>query len=452
MTTHTTAPIVIHLTVAGRGKLAVELSTEITGRREDKFPVPLATQPLPGGLAEAEVLYAQGATVGEPDQKWHVKIYRCHTPEPAAALAQQFAVQSRLVLAANRLLPGAGHPLHPPWAMVPFFVVRADGTAGAEDSAFRTRFDSGTDEVSAYGPARLPELFGPHAPPQPESCLVVISPLLDAPPADWWADELYGPVRAEAMVEFDQVAIGLDTFAAAGLTHCDVKARNLGHLPYPPYAGYLLIDGDAVTPHRVASTLAGLRATHLPPSVRRKLDLDGRTRVEDGEKLTALDLKETDRYAFVVTVLTALTSEPFARHVVATSEPGQARQDLLARFGPSHAHQARHIADALEPSVLRGESWSATEWLAALRTPPTALLPPPSPHLVARYGRNIQAVHDVTCRVAVDRVAQTLYVQMRSQATEIQRRAWRRTALVGSAAVMVVGLLVLLVMLTGGPV
>jgi hypothetical protein len=416
----TVASLTISLAVGeGRSRL-VTIAPPAGPPKRAEFPVPLSGTPQRGAV-DADVLYTEATSGPERPTRWHVKVYRCTAPELARTLAEQFAEQGRHIARANaRVGP---FPLEPPWAMAPVFVARAD--AVRHDFPGNTDMRAGTEEIRALAAGQIPGWFGPDAPPQPDACVLVLTPAMQA--ATWWDEERR--VKIEQLAEFRGVAAGLDVLHEAGMAHCDVKVGNLCRIEY--HSGYVLIDSDAVTPLSIAPRVDRLRMTEAPAPLRAK--------IEGGAELDRHDLLELDRYGFVVAVAMALTTRSWLNHAVLDhlGDDEQVRAALRVRLGPSYHRIADLLAEALVVGALRTERWSAAAWLASLEatTRSPGRFPPPDPTLVMRHHADIEAVRNAIPHSATPRqVAGALWKLTEERGVLVQQRAWARAASLGLAA------------------
>jgi hypothetical protein len=370
-----------------------------------RSPSAMVRSPLP-----VDVLHTEGATVDDDDERWHVKLYRCSTPEEAAALEQVLRDQAQLVRAANAAFVSA----HPDdvcrWAVVQFSVA-VHGEAA--DAATGTRYDATPEEIRSHPSAEIASWFGDGESVQPERCIVVVSEFLG--PVRWHGQ---GGLALEEVPCFTSMARGLDVLHRKGAAHCDVKTSNVRRIDRGPVRRYVLVDGDSVIGVHSAPGPQQVRHTTLPPTVRRALG--------EGRRLAPEELVEIDRFGFVLLVLAALTDEDWSSQFVDHPDPEDVRAQLLSR-SHGHAAVAEVFARALAPGELTAPGWSAEGWLARLREAATGL-PPAVPDDQAGRGHRRDALEMRERLLAGGRSTaqddpKQLLRAMEEQARDVQDRA-----------------------------
>jgi hypothetical protein len=411
------------VTAAGPAAPDVVMTVDHGPRRRIKVSEPRGEQhvrefPVPSLEARGysplrvDVLHTDGTTVGDPAERWHVKLYLCPSPETAAELELVLRHQAELVHAANAAYTTAHPDEVCPWAVAPFWIT-VHGDVG--EAATGTRYDATPEEIRAHPSATIASWFGNGEAIQPERCLLVASPFLDE--AGW--HRVHG-LAIDELAYFTSMARALDVLHRTGVGHCDVKPSNVRRIDRGFARRYVLVDGDSVVGLYSAPGRHGLRHTTLPPAVRRALD--------EGRQLAAEELAEIDRFGFVLLVLAALAGEESTRQFLDRPESADIRAFLLSRSS-RHPEVADVVAGALEPGELTAPGWTAEGWLARLYEAATGRAPAVgaehrevewSHHAdVAALRRRVQAPGPLTSHDDVG----DLLGAMAAQAAEAQARA-----------------------------
>ncbi len=272
------------------GALLVQPPAAGTKATTRRFPLPTGRSDVPVHDVHVQVLYT---TAVHPTSKEssHIKIYRCATPQHAAYLRRHLATQAGLVRQANAV---AGRPGERAWAVAPIHLVAATPppdvlTARADPAAVRGNAEN-----------RLSAWFGVPDQPQPDCFVIVASPLLK--PVGWAGHKQLGIAPSGTQLSaLSALAAGVDQLHDLGVAHCDVKPQNVcHHLDAAGRSLYVLVDGDAVT--RIGGPAAALRFTpgYASAEVIRAAQ---RFRAPGHD---VIDVREHDRFGFVLVVLTAL--------------------------------------------------------------------------------------------------------------------------------------------------
>ncbi|CCH32262.1 hypothetical protein ABZ816_34115 [Actinosynnema sp. NPDC047251] len=418
--------------------------TKATTRR---FPLPTGRSDVPVHDVHVQVLYttAQHPVTKEPS---HIKIYRCATPQHAGYLRRHLATQAGLVRQANAV---AGRPGERSWAVAPIHLVAATPppevlTARADPAAVRGGAEN-----------RLSAWFGVPDQPQPDCFVIVASPLLQ--PVGWAGHDKLGTAPSGAPLSaLSALAAGVDQLHDLGVAHCDVKPQNVcHHLDAAGQSRYVLVDGDAVT--RIGGPAAALRFTPGYASAE-VIRAAGRFRAPGHD---VIDVREHDRFGFVLVVLTALIGidkvDALLRGPVGKRPVDSVSTvlDTLNAWPAEWSTFKQALVAPLRPNALLDPDWSAKAWLdrlVALRSPAPG--PAPTSAGGARvangsYGNEVTAIRTA---LRDDRAPawaewrEELVTRIRAQQQVVARRVYR-SWLWSGRAVFAVCLIVLISVVAG---
>ena len=364
--------------------------------RPHAFPVPRAQHTGVYDDVRAQVLYTTATS--DDDRRWHVKIYRCATPQHASLLRRHFGDQATLVDQVNLTCGQRGGVQQ--WAIAPFSVVAATADRAGEVTA--TVLGADANALLTDPEQRLPSWFGIGA-ADPASFLLVVSPLLDR--IDF-PDSRAVP-GIETLADLATMAHGLDACHQRRVAHCDIKPDNVCWRIGT--RSYVLVDADAVI--RLDTPNVQLRFTERYASK----DLRAWARaarapgaVED-RPLDEKRLRAHDRFGFVVVVLAAVAGRRWVHTLLTTTaddherladRPEDVLASLLRLWGPRWQPLADELAAPFTRGALDGDApWAAgwVERLAAVGAPlpaepdprPTTMPPPAE---VGRWARVIAEI------------------------------------------------------------
>lgn len=435
------------------GPLTVEPPAPGTWPRDRWFPT---TSPDSGHsrlvrATHAQVLYtrATGGPAAGP-QDWHVKIYRCATPQHSAQLRRYLSTQAQFIAQVNTRVGGTG--LRPSWAIAPVHVLPEPATDPAAPQPTDMRMT--TEDVLRDPGSLLPSWFGATDQPQPGCFVLVASPMLRHVE---WADSRRRATApgVQQLRELVPLAKGIDRCHELGIAHCDIKAQNVcRYTGASGDAGYVLIDGDAVA--RTVGRIAEQRFTPAwaSPAVRAQA---ARVRAP-GRAGDRIDNREHDRFGFVLVVLTAVIGIDRVSTLLDTNDttgqrgvdaPEVVRDALFSSWEPKWSTLLAELARPFEAGALAGDDWTAGGWLGRLIELADAVVaeqakPPPEPVITGRYGRHIAGIRDEVRSRPRGRMQWRPEVikSVRRQQVAVARSAYRRTVLGWGVAPMAVLLLV----------
>ncbi|WP_309115465.1 hypothetical protein [Saccharothrix sp.] len=259
----------------------VPSAREFTGRSARGEPHQLRVRVL---YTRAEALEPGGEEV------WHVKVYRCDTPEDAAMLRAFLEAQIGNVERANGAVGGSNRV--PPWVIAPVHLLSL-----ARPAAPRTRLADKGERIPEGVAARLAGWFGVADQPDVDTCVLVASPWVSE--VGWVRQEMR-PVPGRGPLEhLRRLARGLDLMhGPLGIAHGDIKPANVCRLARADgHDGYVLIDADSIGPVRCPARDA--RPTDEYTSA------DYRAQWENGD---VVDLRALDRFGFVLVTIAAVAS------------------------------------------------------------------------------------------------------------------------------------------------
>ena len=348
-------PTPMSLDMVARGRevrLLVDPPPLDTPIRFKEFPVAM---PGLGDTMDVEILYTEAETDGEPEQRWHVKLYACPTPQHALRLRRYLRDQSRIVPKVNsaaRALGAAGRPMAPVYVAPPLTETRL-----TRETATR-RAD--VDPAVFAEAERLAIWFGSPDVPQPDSYVVVVSPLLEPV---WWAATSESP-HLDALADLRPIAQAVRACHEQKVLHGDVTPQNV----CSDDDGLVLVDGDAITPLDKGRLV---RRTAYYTS-RAVLDqLEGR--VVAAPQRPAFDFREHDRFGFAVLALTALAGTgptnalltPYGRSRD-IDDPDLVASELQDQWSDERWPELiNRLAEPFRPEVLQ-QAWDPVQWLDEL--------------------------------------------------------------------------------------
>ncbi|NUT99816.1 MAG: hypothetical protein HOY78_48180 [Saccharothrix sp.] len=254
---------------------------QFTGRSERGDPHQLRVRVL---YTRAESLEPGGEDV------WHVKVYRCDTPEDAVMLRAFLQAQIGNVERANGAVGGSNRM--PPWVVAPVHLLSLVRPAAPETNLV----DRG-EHIPSGVAARLAGWFGVADQPDVDTCVLVASPWVDA--VGWLGQEKRPVPGRGPLDDLRRLARGLDLMhGSLDIAHGDIKPANVRRLARADgHDGYVLIDGDSIAPVRCDARDA--RATDEYTSA------DYQAQVERGG---TVDLRALDRFGFVLVTIAAVAS------------------------------------------------------------------------------------------------------------------------------------------------
>jgi hypothetical protein len=323
--------------------------------RLKEFPVPVPGQ---GDVMRVEILYSTAVTESDPEEQWHVKLYACATPQHAALLRRYLRTQARLITKVNgaaRDAGGEGQVIAPVFLAPPLTETKAVRETGLRMPA--------PDPEVAVEAERLSIWFGSPDVPQPDSFVVVASPLLE--PVRW-------PMTCEspdldALTALEPVARALSLCHAQGALHGDVTPQNV----CADDNGYVLVDGDAITPLDSGYLLR--RNVYYTSRSVSDLVEGRRTSRPDGP---GFDLREHDRFGFALLALTALAGSGTTNSLLVADggvrdvdDPDLVVGELQDQWRDEQPwpHLIAELTAPLRRGVLQ-ENWDPVSWLDRLRS------------------------------------------------------------------------------------
>lgn len=442
------------------GRILLIEPPRTTSKPEERlFPVPSSSPDRPMRHLVTHVLYSEAADRDRPQSRWHVKMYRCATPQHAAQLRRYLRTQAVLIEQVNASVGGTAQA--PPWVIAPVHVL--SGRTGMTGPAQPTNLQMPERDVVSDPENRLSAWFGVADRPQPECFVLVVSPLLT--PVGWPLSDMRSSAPGvEQLTELRTLAVGVDACHDRDIAHCDIKPANVcRYLTVDNRSGYVLIDGDSVA--RATAQLPELRfsAAYASPEVlyqRHRMRAPGRERPE-------IDLREHDRFGFALVVLTAVAGEDRVTPMLAQDDDGRRTVDspdvvagALAAYWPEHWRPfAAALAAPFHPNALGDDNWRATSWIDQLqslipapqssldRLPPDEVLPPVGRH--ARHVDRIRAEARAEMLGYKARVPAVAAAVRRHQLSVARNAYWREIAVRGLLP-MAVPLILLVGLLLGG--
>jgi hypothetical protein len=341
---------------------------------ERKFPIPAATSDGRPYYLDVQVLYTSGIWCDPASTEWHVKIYRCATPQHADQLRRYLRTQASLVGNVNAAVGGTGQA--PPWAIAPVTVLPLGSVPGGP---LPTELDVDPEVISADPENRLSAWFGVPEQPQPHSFLIVVSPMLKK--VGWAPSSLRANAPGiDQLADLKTLATGLDRCHKLGIAHCDIKPENVcRNVRAAGGSGYVLIDGDAVS--RTHERLVALRLTlnYASPRITRqwRQSYDGNT---------VADVREHDRFGFALVVLAAVAGADRVAALLVLDEHGGRPVDnpeivrtAIESYWPARwSRFAEALASPFRENALVGDDWKAVDWLDWLDhlSRPEVVVPP----------------------------------------------------------------------------
>ena len=439
----------------------VEIMPPAEGERaqDRRFPIPTSSPERPSRDIYAQVLYTRAVGRVPVAGDWHVKIYRCATPQHAARLRAYLRTQAVLIEQVNAAADGM--PQEPPWAIAPVHVLTLD--SGHQDGPRPTDLALGDQEIRDDPDNRLSAWFGFAGQPQPDCFILVVSPLLAR--VGWAPAQLRrSSPGVDQLPALTALAIGLDACHERDIAHCDVKPENVCRFlrldgAGPP--GYVLVDGDAVT-----RTTGGLSALRFTPSYASAEIITRARRLRAPDRkdvpLTALELREHDRFGFVLVVLTAVAGEDRVSGLLIENDDGKRGVDepdavaaTLRDVWP--VQWVPFVTELLAPfaaNALVGDDWTASGWLARLsaRADPLPVERRPDlegggdePLARGRHGRHVGAIHaEVQPPLGHTQWRPAVIEQIKCHQLLVAREARRRTVVL-YGVLPLLGALVLLI-------
>lgn len=424
------------------GRILLIEPPRTTSKPEERlFPVPSSSPERPMRHLVTHVLYSVASGQDRPENRWHVKMYRCATPQHAAQLRRYLRTQAGLIEQVNASVGGTAQA--PPWVITPVHVL--SGRTGATGPAQPTDLLMPEQEVVSDPENRLSAWFGVADRPQPACFVLVVSPLLA--PVGWpKADMRTSAPGVEQLPELRTLAVGVDACHQRDIAHCDIKPANVcRYLTADNRSGYVLIDGDSVA--RATAQLPELRfsAAYASPEVlyqRHRMRAPGRERPE-------IDLREHDRFGFALVVLTAVAGEDRIMPMLAQDDDGRRAVDspelvagALAAYWPEHWRPfAAELAAPFRPNALGGDDWSATGWIERLESlipvRPSRREEPGHSVTLPPVGRHARHVDDIRAEVRSEatghrgRIAAVAAALRRHQLSVARHTYWREIAVRG---------------------
>lgn len=313
----------------------------------------------PGRLeVETEMLHTTAETgPGSPlvaDKAWHVKLYRCQTPQHADFLRAHFQSQAEHIEQLNLREEGSQH--RPPWAIAPVFVLDPGriGTLGPSPST-----DYGAPHVPAIPDRTLAGWFGLSEAVMGDCYVLVASRFLE--PVQW-PEAVENPTpNLLQLVKFQRMASGLDAFHRTEVAHCDVKPDNIRRYE----SDYVLVDGDSVTELEA-------RPTHLPftePWARSDLITWSQAPEIGRTPLRKAQLVDHDRFAFALVVLNAVVDSAWRESIHphtgrrVSDSPCDVYTSLVAHWGPGSEGLAGVLTEPFDKESMLAGGWTLRAWL-----------------------------------------------------------------------------------------
>jgi hypothetical protein len=407
--------------------------------QDREFPIPSATPDRPIRYLDVQVLYTQGTRKSEIPDDWHVKIYRCATPQHADQLRRYLRTQAALIDRVNAAIGGTGQA--PPWAIAPVTVLSAGTWYHGGQQA--TNMHTTEREVVDDPENRLSAWFGVPEQPQPHCYVIAVSPLLRGV---HWADSTLrrGAPGVEQLPELMTLAEGIDRCHELDIAHCDIKPDNVcRYLRAGGGSGYVLIDGDAVAHTRGRIADLRLTRTYASPVIKALLR-------RSHDRHAEVDLRENDRFGFVLVTLAAVAGADRVAALLARDESGGSPIDspeivtrALATYWPEQwSAFAAALAAPFQYDALVGDDWTAMGWLTWLTqlSQPMAIQPQrvepgrQVPHALpdGRYGRHVAEIRDEVRGVprGLTAVVPAVVEAVQRHQFTVARKAYRETILV----------------------
>ncbi|EWC59964.1 hypothetical protein UO65_4744 [Actinokineospora spheciospongiae] len=420
---------------------------------ERRFPIQSASPDGHSPHLDVQVLYTRGQWRGPREDQWHVKVYRCATPQHADQLRRYLRTQAALVDTANAAVGGTGQA--PPWAVAPVTLVQPGADYRGE--LRRTELAVTDRDVSDDPENRLSAWFGVPEQPQPHCYVIAVSPMLRKV---GWADSSLRRVAPglEQLDDLVSLAQGLDRLHELGIAHCDVKPENVCRNQRDSGGtGYVLIDSDAVC--RTVERLVDLRLT---PTYAAPRIMSQWRRSYDGQ--TPADLREHDRFGFALVVLGALAGSDRVAFLVQDDEDGRRPidqptvvTDAIRTWWPDPrwARFTEVLAAPFQYDALVGDQWSAVGWLRELDA-----LGVPAPEPVAEQvapvfaGEYAGHLHRIRAEVrstprGLNAWVPAVLERVAAHQDEIAHREFRRVVWLAGALPLLVAVVVLIGVVAG---
>ncbi|GLZ40800.1 hypothetical protein [Actinokineospora sp. NBRC 105648] len=343
-----------------------------------RFPIPGATTSDRHYL-DVQVLYTEGVRQTPEPDTWHVKIYRCATPQHADQLRRYLRTQAALVDKVNAAVGGTART--PPWAIAPISLPPPGSGVLGERRA--TEYAS-PQQVSDDPENRLSAWFGVHDRPQPNCFVIAASPMLRR--VGWSESYQRGAPGLDQVDDLMALAAGLDQCHRLDIAHCDIKPANIcRYRRADDGSGYVLIDGDAVSRRWERLVDLRLTTTYASPRILAKW-------YRPHDETTEVDLREHDRFGFALVVLAAVAGQDRAYALLTQDEDGARPIDqpeivtaAIASYwkDPRWAPFAQALAAPFQYDALVGDDWTAVGWLRLLGSVTAAPVDPQVQHPVA---------------------------------------------------------------------
>ncbi|MBM7773986.1 hypothetical protein JOD54_004190 [Actinokineospora baliensis] len=308
-----------------------------------------------------KVRYTEGKPLFDepnPDgsEKWHVKMYRCDTPEDAARLGRFLARQVGEIERANVAVGGSNQ--RPRWVIAPVHILELVPPA----ARLATKLADAGGRIPDGVDGKLARWFGVPDSPQPGTCVLVASAYLEK--VGW----LGASYRAEApgfsqLKHLRELADGLEHCHGLNFAHGDIKPDNVRRLASTDRHGYVLIDGDSIMP--LVCPAAEARPTDRYVSQAYRLQKAAGDNVH---------LRDLDRFGFALITITAVAGrERLAGLLV---ERGGGARDIddhgavltaLGNGWPDHWRAfATELAAPFGGTHFADPAWSMVEWIDRL--------------------------------------------------------------------------------------
>lgn len=303
------------------------------------------------------VVYTAATSGDNADQRWHVKMYRCETPQDATALRRHLSRQAINIEQANTAAGGSNR--RPPWVIAPVHILSLSRPERTPDTNLA---DTGTALAEGVD-ARLGGWFGAPDQPQADSCVLVASPMLQHNP---WPDSAFRE-EAPGVSTLSRLAVlakGLDECHTLGFAHGDIKSDNVCRIIDPNQKqGYVLIDGDSILPATCDPEDTRLTEPYVSAAVRRQRAA-GRP----------VDLRGHDRWCFALVVIAAVAGPERMVGLLAEVDDKRIVDDrdrltdaLVNGWPPRWEAFATELAAPFGPDVVADPAWSLAGWVEDLR-------------------------------------------------------------------------------------